>query len=51
MDHDHEHSANVIGSLIFCPECGNLLDMPGGDDDILPCNQCSYAYQISGKNI
>ncbi|SAM04402.1 hypothetical protein [Absidia glauca] len=22
--------------------------MPGGDDDILLCNQCSYAYQISG---
>ncbi|KAI8330576.1 transcription factor S-II-domain-containing protein [Chlamydoabsidia padenii] len=45
---DHDHSSNVIGSLIFCPECGNLLDMPGGDDDILLCNQCSYAYQISG---
>ncbi|ORZ08162.1 DNA-directed RNA polymerase I 13.7 kDa polypeptide [Absidia repens] len=45
---DVEHNSNVIGSLIFCPECGNLLDMPGGDDDILLCNQCSYAYQISG---
>ncbi|CAO3638524.1 unnamed protein product [Cunninghamella echinulata] len=24
--------SNVIGSLIFCPECGNILDMPGGDE-------------------
>ncbi|KAI8582392.1 hypothetical protein K450DRAFT_226971 [Umbelopsis ramanniana AG] len=36
-------SSNVIGSLIFCPECGNLLDIPGGDDDLIVCNQCSYA--------
>ncbi|CAO3614206.1 unnamed protein product [Cunninghamella blakesleeana] len=44
---DVEH-ANVIGSLIFCPECGNLLDMPGGEEDILLCNQCSHPYPISG---
>ncbi|KAL1921794.1 uncharacterized protein VTP21DRAFT_10436 [Calcarisporiella thermophila] len=29
----------IIGSLIFCPECGNLLDMPG-DDDLLACSLC-----------
>ncbi|KAI9243552.1 transcription factor S-II-domain-containing protein [Phascolomyces articulosus] len=33
-------NTNLIGSLLFCPECGNLLDMPGADDDILLCNQC-----------
>ncbi|CDH55869.1 dna-directed rna polymerase i subunit a12 [Lichtheimia corymbifera JMRC:FSU:9682] len=41
-------NTNVIGSLLFCPECGNLLDVPGADDDILLCNQCSYAYQTAG---
>ncbi|KAL0075183.1 hypothetical protein J3Q64DRAFT_1763725 [Phycomyces blakesleeanus] len=40
--------SNVIGSLVFCPECGNLLDMAGGDDDILLCNQCSFAYKTAG---
>lgn len=42
-------NTNVIGSLLFCPECGNLLDVPGADDDILLCNQCSYAYQTAGN--
>ncbi|KAI8064822.1 uncharacterized protein B0P05DRAFT_476212 [Gilbertella persicaria] len=39
---------NIIGSLTFCPECGNLLDMAGGDDDILLCNQCSCAFKTAG---
>jgi DNA-directed RNA polymerase I subunit RPA12 len=43
-----EASANIIGSLTFCPECGNLLDMAGGDDDILLCNQCSCAFRTAG---
>ena len=42
-------SDNIIGSLTFCPECGNLLDMAGGDDDILLCNQCSCAFRTAGK--
>ncbi|KAI9498625.1 transcription factor S-II-domain-containing protein [Zychaea mexicana] len=41
-------NTNLIGSLLFCPECGNLLDMPGADDDILLCNQCSHAFQTAG---
>lgn len=40
--------SNIIGSLTFCPECGNLLDMAGGDDDILLCNQCSCAFRTAG---
>jgi DNA-directed RNA polymerase I subunit RPA12 len=43
-----EGPANIIGSLTFCPECGNLLDMAGGDDDILLCNQCSCAFRTAG---
>lgn len=42
---------NIIGSLTFCPECGNLLDMAGGDDDILLCNQCSCAFRTAGKSL
>ncbi|KAG2226064.1 hypothetical protein INT45_011681, partial [Circinella minor] len=45
---DMATNTNLIGSLLFCPECGNLLDMPGADDDILLCNQCSHAFQTTG---
>ncbi|OZJ04136.1 hypothetical protein BZG36_02834 [Bifiguratus adelaidae] len=34
---------HIIGSLIFCPECGNLLDTPSGDTDLIVCNACGYA--------
>lgn len=40
--------SNIIGSLTFCPECGNLLDQAGGDDDILLCNQCGCAFKTAG---
>lgn len=40
---------NIIGSLTFCPECGNLLDMAGDEDDILLCNQCSCAFRTAGN--
>ncbi|KAF9184670.1 DNA-directed RNA polymerase I core subunit rpa12 [Haplosporangium sp. Z 767] len=35
---------DTVGSLIFCPECGNLLDIPG-EDDLIVCNLCSYTHQ------
>ncbi|RUS19515.1 transcription factor S-II-domain-containing protein [Endogone sp. FLAS-F59071] len=37
------HPTNTVGSLIFCPECGNLLDTPGAEDDLIVCNQCRTA--------
>ncbi|KAI8976113.1 transcription factor S-II-domain-containing protein [Pilobolus umbonatus] len=37
--------SNIIGSLTFCPECGNLLDLVSGDEDIIVCTQCSCAYK------
>ncbi|KAI9316228.1 transcription factor S-II-domain-containing protein [Dichotomocladium elegans] len=43
------NDSNVIGSLLFCPECGNLLNVPGADDDIIMCNQCSHAYHTAGN--
>ncbi|KAJ1979547.1 DNA-directed RNA polymerase I core subunit rpa12 [Dimargaris xerosporica] len=30
---------SVFGSLIFCPDCGTLLDAPA-DDDLLVCGAC-----------
>lgn len=42
-------AAVKIGSLTFCPECGNLLDLPTADDDIVLCNLCSFAYKTSGS--
>jgi len=32
-------SQNKFGSLIFCSQCGNLLDLPGDDDEII-CDGC-----------
>lgn len=32
---------NRVGSLNFCPTCGNLLDIPG-DDDTITCVQCGH---------
>ncbi|ORX76929.1 RNA polymerase I subunit A12.2 [Basidiobolus meristosporus CBS 931.73] len=32
-------NTNTCGSLIFCKECGNLLDMLG-DNDIIVCGMC-----------
>lgn len=31
--------ANRIGSCLFCPSCGTLLDLPGDEDEIA-CEQC-----------
>ncbi|ORY90437.1 transcription factor S-II-domain-containing protein [Syncephalastrum racemosum] len=40
--------SNIIGSLIFCPECGSLMDTPGASDDLMICIQCSHAYNTAG---
>jgi primosomal protein N' len=45
-------SAKLIGSLLFCPVCSTLLDLPG-DKDVIVCEQCSHeepaqcAYSLS----
>ncbi|KAG8928272.1 DNA-directed RNA polymerase I core subunit rpa12 [Tulasnella sp. 419] len=33
--------AHRIGSLLFCPDCGTLLDIPT-DDDNVKCEQCGH---------
>ncbi|KAJ3000648.1 DNA-directed RNA polymerase I core subunit rpa12 [Globomyces sp. JEL0801] len=27
-------------SLVFCPDCGSLLDAPSGADDVVECHCC-----------
>ena len=34
-------SAKLIGSLLFCPVCSTLLDLPG-DKDVIVCEQCNH---------
>ncbi|WWC72648.1 uncharacterized protein I206_106612 [Kwoniella pini CBS 10737] len=33
-------SAHRIGSLLFCPACGTLLDLPRDEQDEIACHQC-----------
>jgi len=28
------------GSLLFCPDCGTLLNLPFGDESDVRCDQC-----------
>ncbi|KAI9510685.1 DNA-directed RNA polymerase I kDa polypeptide [Russula earlei] len=34
--------AHRIGSLLFCPYCGTLLDLPLGDEVDVRCDQCGH---------
>lgn len=38
---------NRFGSLIFCPRCGNLLDLPADDDEIV-CDGCGKVEDAAG---
>ncbi|EFI28592.1 DNA-directed RNA polymerase I kDa polypeptide [Coprinopsis cinerea okayama7 len=35
-------SAHKIGSLLFCPNCGTLLDLPKDGEAIVTCEQCHH---------
>lgn len=39
---------NKIGSLLFCPSCGSLLDVPG-DEDVIKCLPCGMVQDASSK--
>jgi len=34
--------AHKIGSLLFCPECGTLLDLPHDEEVRVKCEQCAH---------
>ncbi|KAH3902831.1 DNA-directed RNA polymerase I core subunit RPA12 SCDLUD_000423 [Saccharomycodes ludwigii] len=43
---------SVVGSLIFCVECGNLLDNSNNNSSSLDCSQCEASYPKSNfKNL
>ncbi|KAI0344174.1 DNA-directed RNA polymerase I kDa polypeptide [Trametopsis cervina] len=39
--------AEKIGSLLFCPDCGTLLDLPRDDQNEVLCEQCGHAEPAS----
>lgn len=42
-------SAHRIGSLLFCPACGTLLDLPKDDQNEIACSQCGRLEPASCK--
>ncbi|TFY63460.1 hypothetical protein EVJ58_g3239 [Rhodofomes roseus] len=34
--------AEKIGSLLFCPDCGTLLNLPQDEDMYVKCEQCGH---------
>ncbi|QRV76892.1 transcription elongation factor S-II [Ceratobasidium sp. AG-Ba] len=42
--------ADRIGSLLFCPTCGTLLNLPGEDDVNVKCEQCGHLEPSSCKS-
>ncbi|KAF9015903.1 DNA-directed RNA polymerase I kDa polypeptide [Hymenopellis radicata] len=34
--------AEKIGSLLFCPTCGTLLDLPKDSENHVTCDQCAH---------
>jgi len=35
-------TAHKIGSLLFCPDCGTLLNLPVADEPTVVCEQCAH---------
>ncbi|KII92476.1 hypothetical protein PLICRDRAFT_473348 [Plicaturopsis crispa FD-325 SS-3] len=34
--------AHKIGSLLFCPDCGTLLNLPHENENVVICEQCAH---------
>ena len=41
---------NLKTTTDFCPDCGNLLDLPIYTD-FIECHNCNYKCHAKGKNI
>ncbi|KAF8329091.1 DNA-directed RNA polymerase I kDa polypeptide [Cantharellus anzutake] len=39
-------TALKIGNLLFCPNCGTLLNLPGVEEHVL-CEQCGHSELVS----
>ena len=42
LDWQAKSTSWLSGSLLFCPECGTLLDQPKDGDDSVSCEQCHH---------
>ncbi|KIM34556.1 hypothetical protein M408DRAFT_13986 [Serendipita vermifera MAFF 305830] len=40
-------TARRIGSLLFCPDCGTLLDLPEAQAVHVKCEQCGHLEPVS----
>ncbi|KAI8917162.1 hypothetical protein PhCBS80983_g00067 [Powellomyces hirtus] len=40
VPHASKHSTKQAHSLVFCPDCGSLLDPPSGAEDNVACGIC-----------
>ena len=38
-----------VGSLLFCPACGSLLDVPS-DEDVIKCEPCGHVQDASRES-
>jgi hypothetical protein len=43
-------TSNRFGSLLFCKQCGDLLPLPGDDDEIV-CDGCGLVEDATGKQV
>ncbi|KAJ7596264.1 DNA-directed RNA polymerase I kDa polypeptide [Mycena floridula] len=39
---ENNTKAHKIGSLLFCPDCGTLLDLPTDGEQTVLCEQCGH---------
>lgn len=47
MSEFESNAAFIPGSLLFCPDCGTLLDFPLGDADHVKCDMCGHVEPAS----
>lgn len=44
----NNNSMSVVGSLIFCTDCGNLMGQITSDEDV-DCDQCKASFPSKGE--
>ena len=41
--------ARSLGSLLFCPDCGTLLNLPQDGESTVACSQCQHEEPVECK--
>ncbi|TFK71746.1 hypothetical protein BDN72DRAFT_793520 [Pluteus cervinus] len=42
--------AEKLGSLLFCPDCGTLLNLPQDGESVVACSQCQHEEPVESYN-